>query len=276
MVAGKNVDGQHGGDAIDVGALHGDDTQMRPRGSVGELDARRRMALRLLDQQLSLNEVARRVGCHASSVVRCRDWLHDVGEPGLKTQSRPGCAPRLSSTQKQQLVEELLSGPEESGYHTATWTTDRIAEVTAKRFGITYHRAHVGRLMHSFGWSHQKSGRHAVERSDAVVEGCEAPANNSDGIRLGAFRFSTVNRSLLAVRAGTTLPVSNNSWRQTPRHLRTLLTVVLDNCTTLRRTPIEGSRALRRGRVRQCRSKCGQPGEGPEAVVERQAGDPVG
>jgi hypothetical protein len=36
---------------------------MRPKGSADLLSDRRRRALKLLDEDLSLNEVARRVGC---------------------------------------------------------------------------------------------------------------------------------------------------------------------------------------------------------------------
>ena len=142
---------------------------MRPKGSVRELEARRRRALKLLEENLSLNEVARRLGCHPSSVMRWRDRLRQFGEPGLKAQSPPGRPPRLSQEQKEQLLEDLLAGPAEFGYRTQIWTTHRIAEVIEKSFGISYHRDHVGRLMHSLGWSHQKPERRAVERNEPAI-----------------------------------------------------------------------------------------------------------
>ncbi|MBI5568692.1 MAG: helix-turn-helix domain-containing protein, partial [Desulfomonile tiedjei] len=46
---------------------------MRPKGSVEVLSDRRRRGLRLLDEGLSLNEVARQIGCPASSVMRWRN-----------------------------------------------------------------------------------------------------------------------------------------------------------------------------------------------------------
>jgi hypothetical protein len=39
------------------------------------LEARRRRVIALLKQQLSLHEIARRMGCHASSVLRWRNAL---------------------------------------------------------------------------------------------------------------------------------------------------------------------------------------------------------
>lgn len=142
---------------------------MRPKGSVRELEVRRRKALKLLEQDLSLNEVARRLDCHPSSVMRWRDRFHKFGEAGLTAQSPPGRPSRLSEKQQQQLFADLLAGPAEFGFRTQIWTTQRIAEVIEKRFGISYHRDHIGKLMHSLGWIHQIPERRAVERNEAAI-----------------------------------------------------------------------------------------------------------
>ncbi|MBI5561371.1 MAG: helix-turn-helix domain-containing protein, partial [Deltaproteobacteria bacterium] len=57
---------------------------MRPYGSPKLLEKRRRNAVALVDSGLSLNEVARRVGCDASSVMRWRDKRDKHGGQGLK------------------------------------------------------------------------------------------------------------------------------------------------------------------------------------------------
>ena len=56
------------------------------------------------------------------------------------------------------------------GYRTELWTTARIAELIEREFGVTYHRDHVGRLMHNLGWSHQKPKRRALERNENNIE----------------------------------------------------------------------------------------------------------
>jgi len=129
---------------------------MRPIGTIKVLEAHRRKALALLDKKLSLNEVARQIGCHASSVMRWRDLLQELGEEGLKARTPPGRPSRLSGEQKQQLLQFLLQGPGAFGWRTEVWTTQRIAELVKAKFGIVYHPDHVGRLMHSLHWSHQK------------------------------------------------------------------------------------------------------------------------
>src|SRR6266699_3489817 len=48
---------------------------MRPKGSAELLSDRRKRALKLLDEEFSLNEIARRLHCAASSVMRWRnEW----------------------------------------------------------------------------------------------------------------------------------------------------------------------------------------------------------
>lgn len=143
---------------------------MRPQGSAKELERRRRRALELLDEGRSLNEVARIMGCAASSVMRWRDARKRGGERALQVKPSPGRPPRLSRAQRDELVRLLLRGAMAHGYRTELWTTARIAEVIDKHFGVRYHRDHVGRLMHSLKWSHQKPTRRATERNEEEIE----------------------------------------------------------------------------------------------------------
>jgi len=64
----------------------------------------------------------------------------------------------------------LLQGPIAQGYRTNLWTTVRIAEVIQRKFGIRYHRAHVGRLMHSLKWTPQKPERRALEQDEGKIK----------------------------------------------------------------------------------------------------------
>jgi transposase len=123
----------------------------------------------LLEDGLSLHEVARRVGSHASSVLRWKRAWAKNGAAGLKPKPVPGRPARLTARQKQRLVRELLKGPRAHGYRTDLWTTQRIADVIERQFGVRYHRDHVGRLLHQLGWSHQKPERRALERDEKRI-----------------------------------------------------------------------------------------------------------
>ena len=142
----------------------------RLKGGADVLEYRRVQALKLLDQGLSLNEVGRLIGCNASSVMRWRDARRRGGKKALKVRFSPGRPRKLSGTQRKKLVKMLLKGSIAQGYSTNLWTTARIAEVIQQEFGITYHRDHVGKLMHELRWSPQKPERRAVERNDRAIE----------------------------------------------------------------------------------------------------------
>jgi transposase len=142
---------------------------MRLRGSAELLEDRRRRALALLDEGRSLNEVARRIGCAASSVMRWRDMRRGGGEKALRVRSSPGRPHKLSPARCRLLLKLLLQGAMASGYPTQLWTTGRIAEVIRKKFRVEYHRDHVGRLMHRLGWSHQKPQKRALERDEKEI-----------------------------------------------------------------------------------------------------------
>lgn len=142
---------------------------MRPKGSAKVLSHRRRRALKLVDEGLSLNEVARRLGCRASSVLRWRNQRVREGEGVYEVHTSPGRPPRLTVRQQKQLTTILLKGALAQGYRTDLWTTARIAEVIDGRFGIKYHRDHIGRLLHGLGFSCQKPERRALERDDAEI-----------------------------------------------------------------------------------------------------------
>ena len=142
----------------------------RLKGSADLLEDRRRRALALCDKGLSLNEVGRRIQCAASSVLRWLRVRRRGGPDALRVRSSPGRPPKLEPSQRRRLVKLLLKGPIAHGYRTNLWTTARIAVLIEHEFGVHYHRDHIGRLMHSLHWSHQKPECHAVERDEQAIE----------------------------------------------------------------------------------------------------------
>jgi len=142
---------------------------MRPRGSPQELERRRRRAIALLEGGASITEVARRLGCSHSSVILWRDRVKRRGPDALQSRPTPGRPPKLSSKQLKRLPRLLIQGAMASGFTTELWTTQRIASVIRREFGVELHRAHVSRLLSRLGWSCQKPERRAVERDEEAV-----------------------------------------------------------------------------------------------------------
>ncbi len=143
---------------------------MRPHGSPQELEARRRRAIALVREGRTLSEVAQRLGCHPSAVMRWRNAARRGGDVALAAKPAPGRPRRLRPGQLKRLVALLLKGPMARGYRTDVWTTQRIADLIADEFQIRYHRDHVGRLLHRLRWSCQKPDRRALERREDRIE----------------------------------------------------------------------------------------------------------
>lgn len=142
----------------------------RLKGSADLLEDRRRRALALLDSGCSLNEVGRRIGCAAVSVMRWRDARRRGGEQAFEVRYSPGRPPKLDAARRKRLVRLLVKGATAHGWRTNLWTTARIAELVRREFGVEYHRDHIGRLLHSLGWSVQKPERRALERNEEAIQ----------------------------------------------------------------------------------------------------------
>ncbi len=161
----------------------------RLKGSADLLEDRRRRALALLDEGNSLNEVGRRIGCNPSSVMRWRDARRQGGAGALQVRFSPGRPLKLAASGRKRLVRMLLKGTMRQGYRTNLWTTARIAELVEREFGVRYHPDHIGRLMHSLGWTPQKPERRALERGrrrDHALETEGLAAYKKNAARLGA------------------------------------------------------------------------------------------
>jgi transposase len=143
---------------------------MRPKGSAELLSDRRRRALKLLREKLSLNEVARRIQCAASSVMRWRNAWRRRGADALKVRFSPGRPRRLTPRQEQRLVRILLRGAIANGYRTELWTTKRVAEVIHETFHIPCHYNSAGKLLHRLNWSPQKPEGRALERDERAIQ----------------------------------------------------------------------------------------------------------
>lgn len=123
----------------------------------------------MLEGGASVSEVARRLGCSHSSVILWRDRVKRRGLSALQARPAPGRPPKLEAKQLKTLPRLLIRGATAWGFTTELWTTQRIASVIRREFGVRLHRAHVSRMLSRMGWSCQKPERRAVERDEAAI-----------------------------------------------------------------------------------------------------------
>lgn len=143
---------------------------MRPPGSAAELEARRRRAAEFFQERKPLRKIAALLGVSLSSVKRWKRTWKAEGVEGLAAKPHPGPEPKLSVKQRQALTKILLKGPVAAGYRTDLWTCARVSKVVRKQFGVSYHPAHMGRVLHDLGFSPQKPRRVAREQDPVAVE----------------------------------------------------------------------------------------------------------
>jgi transposase len=143
---------------------------MRPNGSPQALEARRRRAMKLLEQGLGVREVARQMNCSPASVSRWRSGVKARGPDALLPKPAPGRPRLLSARQRARLLDLLLKGATAQGYSTDLWTLPRVADVIERTFGVRYHPAHVWKILRGEGWSCQKPERRARERDEEAIQ----------------------------------------------------------------------------------------------------------
>ena len=143
---------------------------MRPTGSSEELERRRRKAIVLLKDGFMPVEVARRLGVDRRSVRRWRASYERDGRQGLAAKPALGRRSRLDAAAKARLEALLLGGARACGFATDLWTCPRVAQVIRREFGVRYHVDHIGRLLHSLGWTAQKPERRARERDEEAIQ----------------------------------------------------------------------------------------------------------
>lgn len=133
------------------------------------MERRRLQALRLLTQGLNQSEVARRLRVVRQSVARWAALERQGGVRALRQAGRAGRKPRLTARQKARLEHYLLAGPQRLGYETSLWSSERVAELIRKEFGVSYHPGHVWKLLVSLGWSCQRPTGRALERNEEAI-----------------------------------------------------------------------------------------------------------
>ncbi|MDQ5852207.1 MAG: winged helix-turn-helix domain-containing protein [Chloroflexota bacterium] len=120
----------------------------------------------------------------------------------------PGSAPRLSGDQRAQLRAALANGAPAFGVVSDVWTSTRIAALIKELFGVSYHPAHVSRIVRALGQSSRLPQTRAAQRDAAAIEAWHTerwPALTKGGGRRTHHRLGRRSARLPAAGAGTYL-----------------------------------------------------------------------
>ncbi len=113
-------------------------------------EGRRLRAFELKQEGWSQQRIADALGVSKGAVSQWMKRVREGGVQALKRQPAPGAAPRLSKQQRAKIPELMEMGAEAHGFRGEVWTCGRVAEVIRREFGMSYHPAHVSRLLGAY------------------------------------------------------------------------------------------------------------------------------
>ena len=132
---------------------------------------RRIEGIRLLQTgETNQAEIARHLGVSEVTISKWKKVLNENGPTGLEARKASGRPPKMSATQKEELVEKLEEGALAAGFPTEQWTQARVKKVIEQEFGVRYHRDYISRLLKRLGWSVQKLDPRAIERDEELIQ----------------------------------------------------------------------------------------------------------
>jgi len=133
-------------------------------------EGRRLRGWELHQQGWNQQQIADALGVTQGTVSKWLHCAHTHGITALRRTKARGRTPRLTAAQLAQLPDLLNQGAEAFGFRGAVWTRARVAEVIKRSFGVSYHVAHISRLMARIRWSRQQPIRRARQRNDAAIQ----------------------------------------------------------------------------------------------------------
>ena len=114
-------------------------------------ERRRLHAWTLHRQGWSQTRIARELGVTQGAVSQ---WIKraqaEGGEAALYHRPTSGRRATLGEEQLTQLPDLLAQGARVFGFENNRWTTARVAALLKQRYGVSYHPAHVSRLLRKY------------------------------------------------------------------------------------------------------------------------------
>ncbi len=137
-------------------------------------EGRRLRAWELHQQGWKQKDIAAALGVTPGAVSQWGKRGNASGVAGLRRRPAPGSAPRLTANQREQLRAALAKGAPAFGFVGDVWTTKRIAALIKELFGVSYHPAHVSRIVRALGQSSQLPQMQATQRDATAIEAWQA------------------------------------------------------------------------------------------------------
>ena len=133
-------------------------------------EIRRKRALELEQQGWKQCQIAEALGVSRAAICQ---WLSNSAkaeDEAWRAKPQGHRPPKLTEEQLRAVPDLLSQGAEAYGFRGELWTCSRVSEVIKQEFGVTYHKAHVSRILKALKWTPQMPIERASQRNDAAIE----------------------------------------------------------------------------------------------------------
>lgn len=132
-------------------------------------DGRRRRAWELKQQGWKQTAIAAALGVTPGAVSQWLKRARTQGVEALRGHPAAGPTPRLTAEQRARIPGMLARGAPAWGYVGEVWTCKRVADVIRRTFGVSYHPAHIYKLLIRLEHSYQRPVDRATQRDEEAI-----------------------------------------------------------------------------------------------------------
>ena len=139
------------------GALSAAELRRRGRQEPDRAASARMMAIANALEGMTRAEAARLAGMERQALRDAVLRYNAEGLDGLHDRPRSGAKPRLDDEQMAQLRQIVVDGPDVEKTGLSAWTLSELCREVERRWAVSYHAAHMSKLMRKLGLSRQKA-----------------------------------------------------------------------------------------------------------------------
>jgi len=132
-------------------------------------EKRRCHAQKLAKQGWKQKEIAIAVDVSKGAVSQWLKASKEEGRISLLARAHTGRPPELGNEEKQLIPDYLSHGAESYGFRGEVWTCQRVRKMIEIKFGVSYHKSHVARLLKELKWTPQQPIERATQRNEEAI-----------------------------------------------------------------------------------------------------------
>lgn len=133
-------------------------------------EARRKRALELKERGWKQSTIADALSVSRAAVSQWVAEARECGDASWRAKPRRRGPIKLTREQVGAIPELLSHGAEAYGFSGDVWTCARVATVIRREFEVSYHKAHISRLLKQMGWTPQVPVERATQRDEQRIE----------------------------------------------------------------------------------------------------------